>query len=40
MKKDITKFVSMNLTCQQVKCKHQRPGSEFERTLIPIWKCE
>ena len=38
MKKDISEFVAKCLTCQQVKCEHQRPGGEFQRMPIPTWK--
>ena len=40
MKRDITDFVSRCLTCQQVKCEHQRPGGVSQRMPIPTWKWE
>ena len=38
MKKDITKFVSKCLTCQQVKLEHQRPSGLLHQLPIPEWK--
>ena len=40
MKRDISDFVSRCLTCQQVKCEHQRPGGVSQRMPIPTWKWE
>ena len=40
MKRYISDFVSRCLTCQQVKCKHQRPGGVSQRMPIPTWKWE
>ena len=39
-KRDISDFVSRCLTCQQVKCEHQRPGGVSQRMPIPTWKWE
>ena len=40
MKKEIADFVSrcLNLTCQQVKAKHQKPTGKVQPLPIPIWK--
>ncbi|XP_073133837.1 uncharacterized protein [Henckelia pumila] len=40
MKKDIVKFVSEWLTCQQVKVEHQRPAGLLKPLHIPTWKWE
>ena len=40
MKRDIRDFVSRCLTCQQVKCEHQRPRGVSHRMPIPTWKWE
>ncbi|XP_069152026.1 uncharacterized protein [Solanum lycopersicum] len=40
MKRDISDFVSRCLTCQQVKCEHQRPEGVSQRMPIPTWKWE
>ena len=40
MKKDIAKFVSRCLTCQQIKAEHQRPGGLLQPLTIPEWKWE
>ncbi|XP_069143501.1 uncharacterized protein [Solanum lycopersicum] len=40
MKRDISVFVSRCLTCQQVKCEHQRPGGVSQRKPIPTRKWE
>ena len=40
MKRDISDFVSRCLTCQQVKCEHQRPRGVSQRMPIPTWKWE
>ena len=38
MKKDIAKFVSKCLTCQQVKLEHHRPSGLLQQLPIPEWK--
>ena len=38
MKKDIAKFVSKCLTCQQVKLEHQRHSRLLRQLPIPEWK--
>ena len=38
MKKDVAKFVSKCLTCQQVKLEHQRPAGLLQPLPIPKWK--
>ncbi|XP_073121846.1 uncharacterized protein [Henckelia pumila] len=38
MKRDIFKFVSECLTCQQVKAEHQRPAGMLKPLPIPEWK--
>ena len=40
MKRDITKFVSRYLVCQQVKAEHQRPAGLLQQIEIPEWKRE
>ncbi|XP_073153748.1 uncharacterized protein [Henckelia pumila] len=40
MKKDIVRFVSECLTCQQVKIEHQRPTGLLKPLPIPTWKWE
>ena len=40
MKKEISSFVSICLTCQQVKAKHQRPVGKIQLLPIPVWKLE
>ncbi|XP_073133336.1 uncharacterized protein [Henckelia pumila] len=40
MKKDIVKFISECLTCQQVKVEHQRPAGLLKPLHIPTWKWE
>ncbi|XP_069145629.1 uncharacterized protein [Solanum lycopersicum] len=40
MKMDISDFVSRCLTCQQVKCEHQRLGGVSQKMHIPTWKWE
>ena len=40
MKRDITDFVLRCLTCQQVKCEHQRRGGVSQGMSIPTWKWE
>ncbi|XP_059291713.1 uncharacterized protein LOC132045187, partial [Lycium ferocissimum] len=40
MKRDIVKFVSKCLNCQQVKYEHQKPGGISQRMPIPEWKRE
>ena len=38
MKRDVTKYVSKCLTCQQVKVEHQVPTSMLNNLSIPQWK--
>ena len=38
MKKDISKYVSKCLTCQQVKAEHQVPSGLLNPVPIPQWK--
>ena len=38
MKKDIAKFFSKCLTCQQIKPEHQNPSGLLEPLSIPEWK--
>ena len=38
MKKDIAKFMSKCLTCQQVKLEHQRPSGLLQQLHISEWK--
>ena len=38
MKKDISKYMSKCLTCQQVKAEHQVPSGLLKPLLIPQWK--
>ena len=38
MKRDITKFVELCSTCQEVKAEHQRPTGMLKPLLIPKWK--
>ncbi|GJU45134.1 putative reverse transcriptase domain-containing protein [Tanacetum coccineum] len=38
MKKDITVYVCMCLTCLKVKAKHQRPFGLLQQPKIPVWK--
>ena len=40
MKKKIASFISICLTCQQVKAKHQRPMGKIQLLPIPVWKWE
>ena len=40
MKKDVAKFVSRCLICQQVKAEHQRPTGLLQSLPIPQWKWE
>ena len=40
MKKDIAKFVSKCLICQQFKAEHQRPARLLQSLPIPQWKWE
>ncbi|XP_059301788.1 uncharacterized protein LOC132053691 [Lycium ferocissimum] len=40
MKRDIVKFVSRCLNCQQVKYEHQKLGGISQRMPIPEWKWE
>ncbi|KAA3461417.1 reverse transcriptase [Gossypium australe] len=38
MKKDISKFVSKCLICQQVKAEHQVPSGLLQPIMVPEWK--
>ena len=38
MKRNITKFISKCLTCQQVKLEHHRPSGLLQQLPIPEWK--
>ena len=38
MKRDVTKYVSKCLTCQQVKNEHQVPTGLLNSLPIPQWK--
>ena len=38
MKKDIVKYISKCLTCQQVKAEHQVPSGLLNPIPIPQWK--
>ena len=38
MKRDISKFVSRCLVCQQVKAEHQVPSGLLQPIRIPEWK--
>ena len=40
MKRDVAKFVSRCLICQQVKTKHQKPSRTLQPLPIPEWKWE
>ena len=40
LKKDVAKYVSKCLTCQQIKVKHQTPAGKLWSLLIPEWKWE
>ena len=40
MKKEIARYVSKCLTCQQVKIEHQKPGGLLQPLPIPEWKWE
>ena len=40
MKKEIASFVSICLTCQQVKAEHQKPAGKIQLLPIPVWKWE
>ena len=40
MKKDVAKFVSKCLTCQQVKAENQLPGGVLKLLEVPEWKWE
>lgn len=40
MKREVAKYVSRCLTCQQVKIEHQRPAGELQPLPIPEWKWE
>ena len=38
MKRDMVKYVTRFLICQQVKAEHQRPGGMLQSLDIPEWK--
>ena len=38
MKRDVTKYVSKCLTCQQVKVEHQVPSGLLNPISVPQWK--
>ena len=40
MKRDIAKFVSKCLGCQQVKAEHRKPSGTLQPLPIPEWKWE
>ena len=40
MKREIAKFVSKCLTCQQIKIEHQKPAGLLQPLSIPEWKWE
>ncbi|XP_039025530.1 uncharacterized protein LOC120158869 [Hibiscus syriacus] len=40
MKRNVTKFVSKSLTCQQVKAEHQVPSGLLQQMSIPQWTWE
>ncbi|KAM6551282.1 hypothetical protein CsatB_001090 [Cannabis sativa] len=40
MKKNLVKFVSRCLTCQQIKAEHQRPAGLLQPLTLPEWKWE
>ena len=40
MKKDVAKFVSRCLVCQQIKAKYQKPLRTLHPLPIPEWKWE
>ncbi|KAA3480931.1 Integrase, catalytic core [Gossypium australe] len=40
LKREVTKFVSRCLTCQQVKAEHQLPSGLLQPVRIPQWKWE
>lgn len=40
MKRDIARFESRRLVCQQVKIEHQRPSGLLQPLPIPEWKWE
>ena len=40
MKKEIARYVSKCLICQQVKIEHQKPGGLLQPLPIPEWKWE
>ena len=40
MKKDVAKYVSRCLTCQQVKAELQAPTGKLKHLRIPEWKWE
>ena len=40
LKKDVARFVSKCLTCQQVKAEHQAPSGMLQPLAILVWKWE
>jgi hypothetical protein len=40
MKRDVTEYVALCDTCQQVKAEHQRPAGLLQPLKIPEWKWE
>ena len=40
MKRDIVKYVTRCMTCQQVKAEHQKPAGTLQPLPIPEWKWE
>ena len=40
LKRDIVKFTTQCLVCQQVKAEHQRPRGKLQPLSIPEWKWE
>ena len=40
MKRDVAKFMSKWLMCQQVRIKHQKLGGELNPLTPPEWKWE
>ncbi|XP_016675354.1 uncharacterized protein [Gossypium hirsutum] len=40
LKREVTKYVSKCLTCQQVKAEHQLPSGLLQPVKIPLWKWE
>lgn len=40
MKREIARYVSRCLVCQQVKAEHQKPAGLLQPLSIPVWKWE